>query len=55
MLWLAAKNLLFFQYIIDLQLSSHIMNKKDKYKMKEILKKRVLQCCKEFKRKFLIK
>jgi len=55
MLQSATEDSLFSQFTIDLQLPSHIVDKKDKYKMKEILNKKIIQQHEELKKKYLIK
>jgi len=49
------ENSFFLQCMINSQLLSYIVGEENKYKVKEILKKRVIWCCKEFKKKYLVK
>jgi len=39
----------------DLQHSSQIVNDEEEFKIKKILKKKFIQCKKEFKKKYLMK
>jgi len=55
MLQSAVINTLSFQHMTDSQPSSQIVSDEKEFKIKKILKKRFIQCRKEFKKKYLIK
>jgi len=51
----AVMNTLSFQHMTDLQFSSQIVSDEEEFKIEKILKKRFIQCRKEFKKKYFIK
>ncbi len=55
MLQSTVMNTLSFQHTTDLQPLSQIVSNEEKFEIKKILKKRFIQCRKEFKKKYLIK
>jgi len=55
MLQSAVMNALFSQYITDLQLSSQIVSDEEEFKIDKILRKKLIQQRREFKKKYLIK
>jgi len=55
MLQSTVMNTLSFQHTTNLQPLSQIVSNEEKFKIKKILKKRFIQCRKEFKKKYLIK
>ncbi len=55
MLQSAAMNTLSFQCTTDLQPLSQIVSNEEEFEIKKILKKRFVQCKKEFKKKYLMK
>jgi len=48
-------NALSFQSITDSQPSSQILSEEEEFEIKKILKKRFIQCKKEFKKKYLMR
>jgi len=55
MLQSAVMNAFSFQHTTDSQPSSQIVSNEKEFEIKKILKKRFVQCRKEFKKKYLIK
>ncbi len=53
--WSAVMNALSFQCMTDSQPLSQIVSDEEKFEIEKILKKRFIQCKKEFKKKYLMK